>query len=306
MCYSNNVDLNAMLVFVRVVEAGSFVGAAKVAGIPKSTIARRIDELEAQLGVRLLQRSTRKSELTDAGRAFYERCRQIVEDAEDAVASATQHQREPRGKLRFTTSVLLAESCLGRWTAEYMEQYPDVEIDMFLSARQVDLIADGFDLAIRAARPESSSYITRRLVVAPLYLCASPAYLEEHGTPTSTDELKDHRCVLFSPDRTRPRWHLDNAQGDNVSVAVSGQLLVNSLPVVLQHCLAGRGIGQLPAIVCSGNLRDGTLVRVLPEWSNTTFSIHALYPSRHHLSPVLRTFLDFMAEKLINSPWAGS
>ncbi len=295
-----------MWVFVKVVEAGSFVGAARVAGIPKSTIARRIDELEAQLGVRLLQRSTRKSELTPAGRTFYDRCRQIVDDAEDAVAGVSRHQHEPRGKLRFTTSVLLAEYCIGQWTAEYMERHPEVEIDMFLSANQVDLIADGFDLAIRASQPESSSHISRRLATVPLYVCASPPYTRARGTPMSPGDLQDHTCVLFSPNRSRPVWHLANAEGEQASVSVSGPLLVNSLPVVLQHCLAGRGVALLPSIVCSEELRSGALVRVLPDWSNTSRSLHALYPSRHHLSPVLRTFLDFMADKLADPPWMGN
>ena len=300
------VDLNAMSVFVTVVEAGSYVAAARVAGIPKSTIARRIEELEANLGVRLLQRSTRKSELTDAGREFYERCRQIVENVQDAVASVTEHQSEPKGKLRFTTSPLLAEMYVGRWTAEYMERYPEVQIDMFLSTRHVDLIADGFDLAVRASALAPSSHIVRRLAPAPSFICASPGYLEARGTPRSTEELKEHACVLFSPERVHPSWQLSNERGDHVSVSVTGPVLVNSPRVAQELCLAGRGLAELPAILCCDAVRSGDLVRVLPEWANESRTLHALYPSRRHLSPVVRTFLDFMADKLSPAPWLGN
>jgi DNA-binding transcriptional LysR family regulator len=297
------MDLNAVSIFVRVVEAGSFVGAARAAGIPKSTIARRIDELEAHLGVRLLQRSTRKSELTEAGRSFYERSRQIVDDVEDAVASVTERQREPRGKLRITASALLGETYVGKWCTEYMETHPHVELDMFLSTRKVDLLADGFDLAFRVGRLESSSYIVRRLAPAPSYLCASPAYVEARGTPSATDDLRAHECIVYSPDRVRKPWELQNQEGDTVSISVAGRLVVNSHPVALHACVAGLGLADLPALVCCEAIRAGALVRLLPEWSNRSRQLHALYPSRQHLAATIRTFLDFMTDKLTPAPW---
>lgn len=297
------MDLNAVTLFVKVVEAGSFVGAARTAGVPKSTIARRIDELEASLGVRLLQRSTRKSELTDAGRSFYERSRQIVEDIDDAVASVSELQHEPRGKLRFSASMLLGEGYLGPWVVEYMKVYPKVELDMYLSARKVDLLADGFDLAIRVGPLESSSHIVRKLASAPSHICASPSYLQAHGTPTTTDELREHACIIFSPDRSPQHWQLQNGQGDSVSISMSGNLVVNSHPVALEACLAGQGLAELPALVCCEAIRSGRLVRLLPQWSNTTRCLHALYPSRQHLSATVRTFLDFISQKLSPPPW---
>jgi len=297
------MDLNAVTAFVKVAEAGSFVAAARVTEIPKSTIARRVDDLEEFLGVRLLQRTTRRSELTDAGRSFYERCRQIVADLDDALASVSEHQREPRGKLRFSASVLLGEGYLGKWAVEYMQKYPQVQLDMYLAARNVDLLADGFDVVIRVGKLESSSHIVRRLAAAPSYICASPAYLDREGVPSTTDELGQRQCILFSADRVGTAWELENDRGDRVAIAVRGQLVVNSHVVALEACLAGLGIAELPALVCCEAVRAGRLVRVLPEWSNTTRWLHALYPSRQHLSATVRSFLDFMSDKLQPPPW---
>lgn len=227
------MDVNAIVVFVRVVEAGSFVGAARLAQIPKSTVARRIDELEESLGVRLLQRSTRQSTLTDAGRAFYERCRQIVDDIDEATTSVSELQHEPRGRLRFTTSVLLAETYIGAWVVEYLKKYPKVELDMYATARKADLLADGFDLAIRVGRLEPSAHIVRKLAPTPQYICASPAYLEAHGAPETTEDLQNHECVIFCPDRAKRRWELENEGGDSAAIAISGRCMVNSFPVAL-------------------------------------------------------------------------
>lgn len=297
------MDLNAIDMFVKVVEAGTFVGAAKTSGIPKSTIARRIDELESSLGVRLLQRSTRRSELTEAGRAFYERCRRILADIEEAKATVTERQREPRGTLRLTTSVLMAEAFLSEWCVEYLKKYPDVELEVFLSTRRMDLIADGFDIAVRAGPLEPSSHIVRKLARAPRYICASPSYLEQHPAPESPEALGDHECIMFRSDRTPAPWRLENAAGDRVSIDVNGRLAVNSLPSAMKACRAGLGIARLPALLCCTAIESGELVHLLPEWSTTQDWIHALYPSRQHLSATVRTFLDFIVDKLKDPPW---
>ena len=297
------MDLNAITIFIRVVEAGSFVGAARAAEIPKSTVARRVDELEAALGVRLLQRSTRKLSLTEAGRTYYERCRELIGELEDATASVSSQGSEPQGKLRFTTSVLMAETYLGQWCLEYLRRYPKVELDMHLTTRQVDLVAEGFDLALRASPLETSGHIVRKLAPAPRYVCASPAYLEKHGTPQSPRDLRDHDCISFSPDRSRTPWTFENEEGQTITVPVTGKLIVNSYPVALQACEAGLGIAHLPGFLSCQGLRTGTLVPLLREWSDTHSTVHALYPSRQHLSPAVRTFLDFIAEKVEPSQW---
>lgn len=298
------MDLNAVAMFVKVVEAGSFVAAARSAGTTKSTVARRVDQLEESLGVRLLQRSTRKSQLTDAGRTFYERCRQIVADLDDAVASVTAQQVEPRGKLRFSTSVLLGELVMREWCAEFMQQHPQVELEMFLAARKVDLIAEGFDLVIRVGSPEPTSHVMRRLAPAPNYVCASPAYLEEHGTPTTIDQLRDHQGLIFSAERAAIPWVFEGEDGATASVQVPGLFLANSYPVLLEACLAGLGVAQFPALVCCDALRSGRLVQLLPESTTSRRWLHALYPSRRHLSAAVRAFLDFMSDKLTPAPWA--
>ncbi len=298
------MDLNALTVFVRVVEAGSFVGAARVSQIPKSTIARRIDELEASLGVRLLERSTRQLRPTEAGLSFYERCRQIVEDIEDATATVSSRQQEPQGRLRCTTSVLMAETYMGKWCVEYLERYPKVELDLYLANRRVDLVAEGFDLAIRIGELEPSSTIVRRMLPAPLFICASPDYLREYGSPTTPQDLSDHACVVFSPERAKQSWALRNEAGDTVSVSVAGRMVVNSLAVAFDACVAGFGIARVPSFLCSEALERHDVVHLLPQWCSTSKYVHALYPSRKHLSPTVRTFVDFMTEKLAASPWA--
>ncbi|MBX2803355.1 MAG: LysR family transcriptional regulator [Myxococcales bacterium] len=297
------MDLNAVAIFVSVVETGSFVDAARVTKLSKSTVARRIDELESSLGVRLLQRSTRTSQLTEAGRSFYERCRRIVDDIDDAVSSVTTHQREPKGLLRFSASVLLGERFLSELLVEYLRRYPDVELDLHLAARRMDLIADGFDLVLRVGRLESSSHIVRRLAPAPSYVCASPAYLQQHGTPEHPDDLRQHAGILFSPDRVPPIWVLDAPGERTASIPMRGRLMVNSHPVAMEACEAGLGLAELPAMVCCDALRTGRLVRVLPEWQNDTRWLHALYPSRRHIPAALRTFLDFLVASLTPPPW---
>lgn len=298
------MDLNALRVFVAVVETNTFASAARTTGIPKSTVSRRIDELEADLGVRLIQRNTRRNELTDAGRSFYERARSILDQVADAVANVAQHQREPQGKLRFTASVLMAETYLSGWVSEYLDLNPLVELDMFLTPQNLDLLADGFDLALRVSPLEPSSYIVRRLADSPSYLCASPKYLELHPAPQTIDDLHEHRTILFSTDRTRPAWRLESAQGDLVTVHTQGRMTVNSHPVAFRACLHGLGLAEIPALVCCDALRSGELIRVLPEWSNTSRRLHAIYPSRNHLNATVRSFLDFLADRLAPPPWA--
>ncbi|MEM6996867.1 MAG: LysR family transcriptional regulator [Myxococcota bacterium] len=299
------MDLNAISVFVKVVEAGSFIGAARQADVPKSTVARRVDELEAALGVRLLQRSTRASRPTEEGQRFYERCKQIMVDVDEAAADVRAHQSEPRGRLRVATSVLMAESFLRPCFIEYMQAYPEVELEVFASSRRFDLLADGFDVAIRVGALQSSTHIVRRIALAPQYVCASPEYLASRPAVVEPEDLREHACVLYSPDRTHPRWQLENAEGETRAVAVRGRLVMNSHPVALEACLAGLGIANLPAFVCCEALRSGALVRVLPNWSSATRWLHALYPSRKHVTAALRTFLDFMAERLQPPPWAA-
>lgn len=297
------MDLNAIAVFASVVEAGSFVAAAKATGISKSTAARRVSELEEALGVRLLQRSTRQMQLTDAGQAFYERCRRILADLEDATEAVTARGTEPRGLLRMTTSAHLADAFLDEWAVEYLLKYPEVELEMYLSTRKMDLIADGFDLAVRAGPLVSSSYIVRKLARAPQYVCASRGYLEEHGTPTNLEELKEHACILFEPQRAPSPWRLQRHGGDSVSFQVDGRIRVNGLPSAVRACRAGLGIALLPAIACCDEVLSGDLVHLFPEWSTTDNWVHALYPSRRHLSATVRTFIDFVADKLDSPPW---
>ena len=268
------------------------------------SVPRRLHELESSLGARLLQRSTRRSELTELGHDFYERSRQIIADIDEAIEDVRTQQSEPRGVLRFTASVLLAERYLGPMVAEYLCEHPGVELDMCLSPRNFDLIADGFDLALRVGPMKTSSYTVRRLASVPAYLCASPAYLARHPAPMSIEALQQHDAIIFSAARSRETWDLDNDRGDRVTMSLDGPIIVNSHMIALDCCLAGLGLAELPALVCCDKLRSKELVRVLPQWSNTSRKLHALYPSRHHVSPKVRTFLDFLAVRFNPAPWA--
>jgi len=294
-------DLNEMAIFVHVVEAGSFTGAAKNLGLPKSTVSRKITQLEERLGIRLIQRTTRSLRLTDTGTAYYNHCARILSEIEEANIAVTQMQSTPTGTLRITAPVLFGSTVLSSLVAEYMEQHPQVSIDMVLSDQKLDLVQEGIDIAFRIGQLEDSSLIGRHLGDVRGLLCASPDYLRRHGSPNHPQDLSDH-TLLSSPDWNS--WTLVGPDQQESNVQVKPRLQVNDFASLYTLALSGVGIAPLPMLIAASAIRSQNLVPVLCDWPFETSPIHALYPSNRHLSAKVRSFVEFVIDSVRpNPPW---
>lgn len=291
------IDWNEMVVFCKVVETGSFVGAARTLGLPKSTVSRKVARLEERLGVRLLHRTTRVVRTTPVGQAYYERCASLVADAEDAERVVTSAQERPTGLLRITTSTLIGERWLGSLVTEYLRANPDVRIDLLLTNRMVDIVDEGYDLAFRAGVLPDADLIARRLQRGRTVLVASPDYLAARGTPDSLDDLSDHDCIIVGNDSKRGVWAFADTR-----VAVSGRLAVNDIRMARDAALAGLGIARMPSFLVAEDLSSGHLTRVLPQVPDNFGGLYAVYPSRRHLSTAVRSFVDFVVDRFADDP----
>lgn len=290
-----NVD--EIQVFVKVVETESFTEAARALGMPKSTASRYVSRLEDRLGVRLLNRSTRRLRPTNVGAIYYQRCSRIVADLADAEAAITSMQDEPQGLLRVTAPLTFGYLFLGAIIADFMKAYPDVQINLFLSDRKVNLIEEGFDIAIRGGVLEDSSLIARKMGTAQRVICASPDYLRRRGTPQRPEDLRDHDCLLYgSQPSSGGSWRMS----DGASVPVSGKLVVNNIDVLRSAALAGMGILYTPRFLVERDLANGELVEILPNQVNHAGGLYILYPHARHVSAKVRVFVDFLVENLVS------
>ena len=297
------IDLNDIALFVAVAEDKSFTVAARRLGLPKSTLSRRITGLEEQLGARLLQRTTRQVKLTDVGDAFFERCSQIVADAEDARQAVMQLQQHPRGRLRVTAPPLFAEAYLAEVLATFGARHPEVRVELVVTDRLVDLVEEGFDLAIRAGRLPDSSLIARKLGPSGLVLVASPEYLAARGTPQRPVDLAEHDCLVFGLPPGPHVWRFEGARGTQ-TVAVTPKLLANSFGVTRAVAQAGLGVAILPTFMAAADMQSGRLVRVLPGHEPPEGAIWAVYPSNRHLSAKVRALVDTLADAFGDpAPW---
>ncbi|MDC3960010.1 LysR family transcriptional regulator [Polyangium jinanense] len=289
-----NVDLDEIIVFTTIVELGSFSAASARLGIPKSTASRRISDLEARVGARLLQRTTRKLSLTDVGRVYYEHCSRIVAELEEAHLAVTQLQSTPRGLLRVTTP--LTFSVLGPILAEYMALYPDVRLDLLCTDRRVDLVEERFDLAIRAGRPRDSAWVARRLGTVRRFLVAAPEAIERLGPLKEPADLQRIPSLVFAPDGNT--WRLVSG-GKSLEMTVRPRLAVNDYDMLRAVVLAGFGVALLPEYQCAEELKAGRLRRVLDAWAAAEVPVFALYPSTRHLSPKVIALLDLLRNRLV-------
>lgn len=294
--------LSTMETFVRVAEAGSFVAAAQRLGLSAAMVSRHVQDLEQRLGTRLLNRTTRRISLTEAGAAYFERGRQLLRELEELDLSAAREVQQPRGLLRVNAPVVFGTRHLSRLLTEYQERYPDVAIDLSLTDRFIDLVEEGADLAVRIGALTDSTLVARRLCPARLVLCASPAYLAQHGTPGSTDALASHNCLGYTYTRGGVEWELHGADGP-VVVPFRGSLRANHGEVLLQAALDGMGIILSPTFIVGEALCDGRLQQVLPRVGLTELSVYAVFPSRKFLSAKVRTFVDFLAGKFGPEPY---
>lgn len=302
------VDLNRIAVFVRVVEAGSFTAAAESLGLPKSSVSRAVSQLEAELGVRLLQRTTRKLALTEAGREYFGRTRQAMLELEEANTVVVDHGTELRGPIRVSVPGDLGEGTLARLVAGFVREHPEVRIELVVTPRRVDLVAEGFDLAVRAGPLEDSTLVVRRVGTTALGLFASPDYLRRRGVPDSLASLASHEAVLLRGQRGVGTWALQGPQGDR-SVTVRGSISADDLSFVRSVVEAGGGIGLLPLLLCavSSPTPRVALVHVLPEYRVLGGEVSIVSPPKEYEPSRVRLLREHLARGLAELPWsAGS
>jgi DNA-binding transcriptional LysR family regulator len=291
------MDLNRAAVFVRVVDEGGFTAAARVLRLPKSSVSRSVALLEEDLGARLLQRSTRKLRLTEAGSAFYERASRGLAGVQEAAAAVADLQGLLRGPIKITAPVDAGVWLLSPLVARFVAEHPGVHIELVLTTRMVDLVAEGFDFALRAGVLTDSRLVARRLRASPLGLYASPDYLKQRGTPLKVIDLLNHDCVMFRPDRGRARWKLTGPDGEQ-TLEVRGPVGADDFTFLQRMVAAGSGIGLLPGFLCQAGVGRGELVRVLPDYTWAAGDFHLVYPSARYLPQRAAAFRDFLLQEL--------
>ena len=289
---------SSMQAFVRVVDAGSFARAAERLGISTSACSRLVADLEAHLDTRLLNRTTRSLSLTEAGSAFHERCQQVLADLEDAETAAHAGRERPRGTLRVTCSVNFGLRHVSPHLVSFQKAHPDVRLDVSLSDRMVDIVEEGFDLAIRIGESRSTSVIARKLGESRGIVCASPAYLAARGAPTTPEQLADHDCLIYEYLATRAEWRFFDAGGRERRVKVHGPLSTNNGDMLAAAAAAGLGICYEPDFIVAEYLADGRLVPILDGYASPATAINAVYSSRRHLSAKVRACVDHLAATL--------
>ncbi|KIG13439.1 Transcriptional regulator, LysR family protein [Enhygromyxa salina] len=287
--------------FVTVVEAGSFAAAGEQLGISSSYASKLITRLEDRLGVRLLHRTTRKLTLTEAGAVYHETCAEGLSLLSHAQDDVTALQATPRGRLRVSLPTNLGVTWLASWIANFGRDNPELSLDVVYLDRAVDLLAEGFDVAVRAGSLDDSSLIAKRLAVAHRLVVASPRYLERVGAPSSPEELSERACLLYSNSPTPAKWSLQAGEQQR-TVSVSGPMTANSGAALLKAAICGLGIACLPDFHVAPALADGRIVQVLDAWT-WPVPIHALYPSRRHLPAKVRAFIDALAAYMTTPPW---
>jgi DNA-binding transcriptional LysR family regulator len=273
------MDLNRVSAFVRVVHDGSFTAAAQTLGLPKSSISRSVAQLEQDLGIRLLHRTTRQLHLTDAGAAFYERVSRALGDIDEATLAASDTQEELSGVVRVTAPVDIGVGALPGIIARFVRKHPKIRVELSLTGRVVDLVGEGFDLAVRAGPLRDSSLVARRVGELQSVAYASPKYIERHGEPRDLHELAEHACVLFRSTSGKATWQLTRNDGTSASVDVTGRVASDDLSFVRKAVLAGAGIGMLPSFLCVRAEESGRIVRVLTDWALNGAVLHIAYPS---------------------------
>jgi len=298
------IDIAAgMRVFTAVVEAESFAGAAEKLELSRGMATRYVAQLEAHLGVRLLNRTTRSLSLTEAGSDFYQRAAQIINLIEDAEIAVAQAAAVPRGTLRVTCPPIFGTFHLDRAIVEFVQRYPGVDVDLSMSERLVDLVDEGVDLAIRVATKELASGLhARRIAPVRMVACASPVYLKKRGMPQSPEELVGHNCLFYAHSSYRNDWRFQR-QGEKRTVRVSGNFRSNSGDVLMNAAIEGLGVIYEPTFMTYEALWQKRLVRILPDWEAEEFTLFTVYPNRKFLPPKVRSFIDFLAERFGPEPY---
>ena len=294
--HNMRMDLNEVAVFIKVVQSGSFSKAAQLLAMPNSTVSSKVSSLEKRLGITLIQRTTRKLNVTPAGQAYFKRCIQGLEEIQSAEMEIAQTQGEPQGLLRITAPIELGSSVLPGLISDYTNQYPKVRVEIILTDQRIDLLSEGVDLAIRAGELKDSTLIAKKAGSACFALYASPKYLKAKGTPTHPRELKDHSCLQFTPLGTE-EWKLMSSKA-SCNVPLPGKMIANDLNLIKNLALRGDGVALMPVFFCHTEVASGKLVRLLSEWRTPLSSVHFVYPAQRFVTPKLTTFIAMASDVL--------
>jgi len=288
------VDLDGIAVFVKVVQAGSFSQAAKLLNMPNSTVSAKVAALEKRLGVTLLQRTTRRLHLTEPGAGYFRRCLQALEGLQAAESELESERSETKGVLRLTAPVELGRSALPPVLDVLMKRHPAIEIDLIITNRLVDLVAENIDVAVRAGPLKDSALIAKRFVLGQFGLWASPSYLKNNSVPRNPDELKEHDCLRFAPFTGR-KLQLTNGR-ERAQIALAGRITADDFEALRALAVLGWGIALLPSFLCAEEAKERKLVSVLPNWRGDSVSISVVYPAQRFVAPKIRAFITAAEE----------
>jgi DNA-binding transcriptional LysR family regulator len=290
-------QLTSMAVFARVVEARSFSGAARVLGVSKSAVSKRVARLEDSLGAPLLLRSTRRLALTEVGAAFYQHCARIVSEAEEARSQITDSGTSPRGLLRINAPVTFSEMYLAPVMPRFLARHRELQVELTTDDRFINVVDEGYDVVVRVGHLEDSSLIARRLATDRRIVCASPAYLSTAGVPRHPRDLLQHNCLRYAYMTVRDEWQFHSPEG-KLSVSVRGNFQANNGALLKQAAIDAIGIGMIPRFMIADALNDGRLVSVLDEFAPPEHGIYAVHAQRRHMPPKVRAFVDFLVDAL--------
>jgi DNA-binding transcriptional LysR family regulator len=295
--------LENMETFVRVVETGGISAAADNLNIAKSAVSRRLKELESHLGVELFHRTTRKMNLTDTGRAYYQDCVRILDEILETELTASEAHGTLQGNLKVALPSTFGLMHIGPAIDEFLQMHPQIKFDLDFNDREVDLMQEGFDLAIRIAHLSDSSLIARQIAPIQSVICASPAYLERMGTPQTLDELIDHQCLVYSLIRDFEYWHLIDPEGQKIRTKLQPYLKASSGEFLLNAAAKGHGIVLLPTFIAHREIDRGSLISLFSDYRFPQMNAYTIYPQTRHLSQRVRTFVDFLAERFSGIPY---
>lgn len=303
---TDSEGLDDIAVFARVVEAGSFTAAAARLECSRPAVSKAVTRLEQRLGTRLLNRTTRRLSLTETGRTFYEQSARALREIQAARDAVSTLQSAPRGALRVNAPMSFAVLHVAPLLASFRSRYPEITVDIHLDDRKIDLVEEGFDVAIRIASLADSAYVARRLTACRHVICAAPAYIDESGAPRTPADLAQHRIVTYRLQTSSTRWEFRRRDGSSDVVDITPAIQMNNSLAIREAVLSGAGVTRTPTFVVGDDLRSGRLVPLLKDYESPEFAVFAMYPERRYLSPKVRAFVDFMAESLQDPPhWDG-
>lgn len=293
------LDINQLHVFIQVVDEGSFTSAGKALGMPKSRVSRMVSDLEASLGSRLLQRSTRQLSLTEVGNEYYSRCRHLIREITEAHRLISDREHNPHGVLRIVVPVEVASSSMGHFLTKFQGLYPEVRIEVIHTDRPVNMIQEGYDLGFFVGELPDSSLIARTLTESDYILCASPAYLKEHGQPQHPQDLQTLRCVKLG-EGIQPEIYdmIHEESGEVLSVRVEPNIVTNLMEGTVHSMIKGAGIGRIPYLMAGDAILSGQLIPIFNDWQLRPERISVAYPSRQYLPKKVRHFVDFMVDEV--------